>query len=200
MSTRIGALGLATLIACGNAVPAAPPAPLPPTALPTSDSAPIVPVTDAAAAAAPLITRGRGPGFATPRPWVSFYGSAAQMGDLAKVAATYRIINIDADPGASNFTDAQLKVLKAGGKNRVLSYLNVGSCELSRDYWSKAPAGFVGCGPNRAAHLGTYEGYPDETWMDPSNADYRRLIVEHVAPRLVLKLLSRYRTKTFRFM
>jgi hypothetical protein len=38
-----------------------------------------------------------GPGFPVSGPWVSFYGSAAEMGDLAKVARTYRIINLDAD-------------------------------------------------------------------------------------------------------
>lgn len=131
--------------------------------------------------------RGRGPGFDVTGPWVSFYGTAAEMGDLAKVAATHRIINIDADPGARNFTDAQLKQLKAGGKNRVLSYMNVGACEVYRDYWSKAPPGMVACGPNRAAHLGAYDGYPNETWMDPGNTDYAKLVVEHVAARLAAR-------------
>ena len=168
-----------------------PPPPPPPTAAaqstePASTATP--PAADAATAPPHEVAiKGRGPGFAVVKPWVSFYGTAAQMGDLAKVAATYRIINVDADPGAGNFSDAQLKVLKAGGKNRVISYLNVGACEVYRDYWAKAPEGFVGCGPNRAAHLGTYVGYADETWMDPSNADYRRLIVEHVAARLAAR-------------
>jgi cysteinyl-tRNA synthetase, unknown class len=130
---------------------------------------------------------GRGPGFAEKGPWVSFYGNASQMGDLAKVAATFRVINIDADPGAGNFTDAQLRTLKANGKNRVISYMNVGACENYRDYWSNAPSGFVSCGKNGAAHLGSYDGYPDETWMNPSNADYQKLIVEHVAKRLAAR-------------
>lgn len=129
-----------------------------------------------------------GPGFPDAGPWVSFYGSAAQMGDLGKVARRYRIINIDADPGAANFTDAQLAELKADGSNRVLSYMNVGACERYRSYWAAAPAGFVSCGANRGAQRGAYAGYPDETWMDVGDADYQRLIVEHVAPRLASRV------------
>jgi cysteinyl-tRNA synthetase len=78
-------------------------------------------------------------------------------------------------------------VLRAGGKNRVLSYLNLGACERFRTYWTSAPAGFVPCGKNTAAKLGAYDGYPDETWMDPSNAEYRRLIVDHVAARIAAR-------------
>ena len=93
---------------------------------------------------------GLGPGFPEKGPWVSFYGTAAQMGDLAKVAATLPRDQHRRRSRHGNFTDAQLKTLKAGGKNRVISYMNVGACELYRDYWSKAPAGFVPCGTNRA--------------------------------------------------
>jgi cysteinyl-tRNA synthetase, unknown class len=127
---------------------------------------------------------GLGPGIPTRGPWTSFYGTAAEMGDLGKVADTFRIINIDADPETKNFTDAEIATLRAGGKNRVISYLDVGSCEDFRSYWADAP-GFVSCSANKAAQLGPYEGYPDEIWMDPSNADYQRLIVDYVAARLV---------------
>lgn len=143
--------------------------------------------TDRAAAEPSRRARGLGPGFPLAGPWVSFYGTAAQMRDLAKVAATYRIINIDADPGAGNFSVAQIATLKAGGRNRVLSYLNVGACETYRDYWSRAPAGFVPCGSNRGAHLGAYEGYPDETWMNPADPAHQKLVVEHVAARLAAR-------------
>jgi len=117
-------------------------------------------------------------------PWVSFYGSAQQAGDLERLAATFRLINIDADPDSGNFTPAQIGTLKAGGRNTVLSYLNIGSCERSRRYFTRAPAGLVPCGRNRAAQLGQYPGFPDEVWMNPANPDYQRLILEHVAPRL----------------
>jgi cysteinyl-tRNA synthetase len=131
-----------------------------------------------------------GPGFPDAGPWLSFYGTAAQMGDLERVSRTFRIIDIDADPGRDghgNFTDDELRALRAGGQNRVLSYLNLGSCERFRTYWSRAPPGLVPCGENRAAMLGAYADYPDETWMDPGNADYQRLIVDHVAARLAAR-------------
>lgn len=122
-------------------------------------------------------------GFPHLAPWVSFYGNATQMGDLDKVAATFRIINIDADPTTNNFSPAQIAQLRAGGQNRVISYLNVGACEMSRSYWSSAP-GYVACGANTAAQIGPYSGYPDEVWMNVANPDYQKLIVEYVAPRL----------------
>ncbi len=117
-------------------------------------------------------------------PWLSFYGSAQQAGDLERLAATFRLINIDADPDSGNFTPAQIQTLKAGGRNTVISYLNIGSCERSRRYFSHAPAGLVPCGRNRAAQLGQYPGFPDEVWMNPGNRDQQRLILEYVAPRL----------------
>ncbi len=107
------------------------------------------------------------------------------MGDLKKVASTFRILNIDADPDTGNFTPAQIQQLKNGGQNRVISYLNIGSCENFRSYWLTAPAPFVAEGRNRTAWRGRYNGYPDETWMDLGNADYQNLIVNYVAPRLI---------------
>lgn len=148
------------------------------------------------AAAQPALTRPAaasaevtsGPGFPAAGPWVSFYGSAEQLGDLARVARTFRIINLDADPGTENFTDEQLQVLKAGGQNRVLSYLNVGACEHDRTYWSIAPAGLSPCAANRAAQRGAYKGYPGETWMDPGDPSYQQLLLEYVAPRLAARV------------
>ena len=109
------------------------------------------------------------------------------MGDLDKVAQTFRIINIDADPDVGNFTRAQIAQLKNGGRNRVISYLNLGSCETFRSYWKSVPTGFVAARDNKAAHVGAYDGYPDETWMDVGNADYQKLIIDYVAPRLVVQ-------------
>ncbi len=106
------------------------------------------------------------------------------MGNLSTVAATFRVINIDADPGTGNFTPSQITQLKNGGANRVISYLNVGACESFRDYWLSAP-GFVSCNDNTAAKIGPYNGYPDETWMNVGNAAYQQLLVGFVAPRLI---------------
>jgi cysteinyl-tRNA synthetase len=127
-----------------------------------------------------------GPGFPEAGPWVSFYGNAEQMKSPERVAQAFRVINIDADPAEENFTDAQIEILKAGGKNRVLSYLNVGSCENTRSYWAKAP-NFVPCAANKEAQRGAYDGYPDETWMDPGVASYRNLIVHYVAARIAAR-------------
>jgi cysteinyl-tRNA synthetase len=107
--------------------------------------------------------------------------------DLARLASTFRVINLDADPDAANITPDEIEALKAGGKNRVISYLDVGSCESYRSYWDSVPAGFTSCHDNVAAQLGPYDGYPDETWMNPANPEYQRLIVEHVAPRLAAR-------------
>lgn len=123
-------------------------------------------------------------GISAPGPWVSYYGSANRV-DLQRMASTFRVFDIDADPGVGNFTPAHISQLKAGGANKVLSYLNIGSCENFRDYWKKVPSGFLSCSANKAAQRGTYAGYADELWMDPSNFDYQRLIVDYVAPRLV---------------
>ena len=144
--------------------------------------APTSPVTAPLPPTTPAIT---GRGFPSAAPWASCYGSAAQMGDLNKAAQTFLIINIDTDPGVGNFTPAQITQLKAGGRNRVISYLNVGAAESFRTYWTQVPAGFVSGKDNAAAHLGAYAGYPDETWMNLGNADYQHLIVDYVAARLV---------------
>jgi cysteinyl-tRNA synthetase len=131
------------------------------------------------------LPRGPGRGFPAAGPWVSFYGAAKGAGPLDKVAERFRIINLDADPGVGAWTPEQIALLKAGGKNRVISYMNVGSCERFREYFSAAPKGFVPCKDNTRAQRGRYAGYPDEIWMDLSDPDYGKLIVEHVAPRLV---------------
>ena len=140
---------------------------------------------DKLAAQESMTAVGPGRGFPALAPWVSFYGSDAQMGDLGKAAGRFRILNIDADPDAGNFTPEEITRLKYRGRNRVISYLNVGSMESFRTYWEQAPAGFVPGEDNTAAHLGPYDGYPDETWMDLSNSAYQHLIVDYVAPRLV---------------
>ncbi len=128
---------------------------------------------------------GPGRGFPSSAPWVSFYGSADKMGSLSRVARNFRIINIDADPGLQGFTPQQIALLKGGGKNRVISYLNLGAMETFRTYWSHVPAGFMSGKDNRAARRGAYEGYPDETWMDLGNAAYHHLVLDYIAPRLV---------------
>jgi cysteinyl-tRNA synthetase len=107
------------------------------------------------------------------------------MGTLATVADTFHIMDVDLDPGLNNFSTSDVTTLKNGGKNLVLSYLNIGSCESFRTYWTTVPTGFVSCNANTSAQLGSYSGYANETWMNPANANYQNLIVNYVAPRLV---------------
>jgi len=126
-----------------------------------------------------------GPGFPVSAPWMTYYGDAPTLGSLSKVANTFRIMDIDLDPDTGNFAPSDVVTLKNNGQNKVLSYLNLGSCEHWRGYWNTVPSGFVSCGANKAAQLGSYQGYSDETWMNVGNADYQNLIVNYVAPRLV---------------
>lgn len=143
------------------------------------------PAPGAAPTPAAVSMGGPGRGFPETSPWLTFYGSAADAGDLDRIAATHRVINIDADPGVGNFSREQIAKLKAGGQNRVLSYLNLGAVESFRDYWRTAPTGLVPAGRNGAAQLSAYDGYPDERWMDPANPAWRALLLDHVIPRLV---------------
>ncbi len=124
-------------------------------------------------------------GFPAGSPWVSFYGGTKGV-DLARTAATFRIINIDVDPDTDNITDAEIQTLRDGGKNRVISYLNVGSCEDFRSYWDTEPPGHKSC-KSSGALTSKYDGYPDEMWADLSNLAYRDLLVNHVAARLAAR-------------
>ena len=127
-------------------------------------------------------------GFPIGSPWVSWYGTGASV-DIAKVAATFRVINVDVDPaadGVGNLTDAQIQTLRAGGMNRVISYMNVGACESYRTYWSADPPGHKSC-VNSGALTDAYQGYPNEKWANLSSAAYRDLIVNYVAPRLAAR-------------
>jgi len=116
--------------------------------------------------------------------WVVYYGSGSQA-DLARMAATFKLIVVDADPanGSPAVTPAQIATLRSGGA-KVLSYLNFGACETWRTYWSNAPAGFLSCSANLTAQLGKMAGY-SEYWMNPANSDYQHLIADYVAPQLM---------------
>jgi cysteinyl-tRNA synthetase len=123
-----------------------------------------------------------GRGFPVGQPWVAFYGSPTSDLDLTKLAATFRIIDLDADPDVG-FTTSQIAQLRSSGQNRVISYLDVGSCESFRSYYATDPPGHKSC-QNSGALTGPYAGFNDEMWADLSNASYQDLIVNYVAPRL----------------
>ena len=128
---------------------------------------------------------GPGPGIRANAPWLSFYGSARQMGDLDAVAATFRLINIDADPDTGNFSPAPDSRTE-GGRTQHRHQLPQYRLLRADPPVLEARAGRARCpaprtGPPRS---GPYRGFPDEVWMNPSNPEYQRLILEHVAPRL----------------
>lgn len=116
--------------------------------------------------------------------WVVYYGSGSQA-DLARMASTFKLIVVDADPanGSPAVTPAQIATLESDGAT-VLSYLNFGACETWRTWWSSAPAGFMSCSANTAAQLGKMAGY-SEYWMNPANGDYQHLIADYIAPQLM---------------
>jgi cysteinyl-tRNA synthetase len=133
---------------------------------------------------------GAGRGIPAGGPWLAFYGSAGQLaarfGSLEEAARRFRLFVIDADPMANHFTSAQIATLKAGGANRVLSYLDVGSVEASRSYWSTVErAGYVPAKELTTAQLGPYGGYPDEVWMDPADRAWHHLLMGYAVPKLV---------------
>lgn len=75
----------------------------------------------------------------------------------------YRIVVIEPE----EFSKAQVHKLKKAGK-KILAYLNVGAIEKSRSYYKK----FQGI------TLGNYEGWPEEKWVDISNAKWQTYTVE----------------------
>lgn len=122
--------------------------------------------------------------FDASKPWAASYGPASKLGTLSAVGTTYGVVDLDLDPAAGNFTPTQVAQIRAGGA-RVISYLDVGSCEKFRSYWTSAPAGFVPCAQNTKAWRGSYAGYPDEVWMNLADPDWQDLIVNYAAPLLV---------------
>lgn len=166
---------LLALVACGpgNSPRAAVGTPTPAVASPGAGSpAPIVGATAGA-------VRG-GRGIPSNTPWATLYG-AAPRDVLVNLAARLHLVVVDADAG--NVSRDDVALLHGNGAT-VISYLDVGSCEKFRKWWTSAPPGFVPCGQNSAAQRGPYHGYPDEVWMDPGNPDYQHLLVDLVAPGL----------------
>jgi cysteinyl-tRNA synthetase len=111
-------------------------------------------------------------------PFVVFYGPAHDV-DTARVAREARVIVVDVDPDANDLDDAQIAALRAGGKNRVLAYLDVGSCESYRSWWGRCVA--------TGALTTVYADYPRQRWANLASEAYRRLLVDDVAARLMAR-------------
>lgn len=80
-------------------------------------------------------------------------------------AGAYDLLVID----AQNFTGKEITHLKAGGKTKILSYINVGAIEADRSYFSAAKkAGLL---------LGEYDNWPDEYWVTAQKTQWREIIL-----------------------
>lgn len=113
------------------------------------------------------------------------HAAELRQANFTKPAEAAQIIVVDADPGQQAFSADDIEGIKDGGKNKVLSYFNLGTCERWRSYWNEVPAGFKSCVANKSAQQGTSVAYPDEVWMDVSNEDFQHLLLDYIAPRLV---------------
>jgi cysteinyl-tRNA synthetase, unknown class len=102
--------------------------------------------------------------------WVSYYGA----GNLAGLA-NFDVVDIDVEEGAANYNAADVAQLKQRGAV-VLAYLNVGSAEPFRSYWSRVQP-FV---------LAQYPGWP-EYYMDVSKPGFRQVLLGTVVPQLLAK-------------
>lgn len=80
-------------------------------------------------------------------------------------AGAYDLLVID----AQNFTGGEIKHLKAGGKTKILSYINVGAIEDDRSYFSAAKkSGLL---------LGEYDNWPGEYWVAAQKPEWKTIIL-----------------------
>ncbi len=104
------------------------------------------------------------------RTWVSYY-SGGQIPQLLQ----YDVVDIDVEDGAANYEPQDVAVLKSQGK-LVLSYINIGSAEPFRSYWSQV----------QPYILKKYPGW-DEFYMDASKPGYRDVLLGTVVPQILGK-------------
>lgn len=86
-------------------------------------------------------------------------------GEEAERLASYSLVVIE--PAA--FTARQIKALQAEGK-QVYGYLNIGAVEEYRPYYERF----------RALHLGVYEAWPDERWVDVASPAWQDFVVNEL--------------------
>lgn len=101
------------------------------------------------------------------------YGVFIGLGpnDLSKMYG-YSTIILD----ASNFSRKDIEILKAKG-SKVYSYINIGSIENFRPYYSQF----------ESITLGSYEGWPEERWIDVSQDKWQEYLTNNIASNLVNK-------------
>jgi cysteinyl-tRNA synthetase, unknown class len=104
------------------------------------------------------------------RTWVSYY-SAGQIPQLLQ----YDVVDIDVEDGAANYDSQDVAELRQRDK-LVFSYINIGSAEPFRSYWSQV----------KPYVIGQYPGWP-EFYMDVSKSGYREVILKTVVPQILGK-------------
>lgn len=98
-----------------------------------------------------------------------FLGEEAE--DIGKMEP-YRIIVLD----AQYFTKEQINSLKDSG-HTVYSYINIGSVENFRPYYSKY----------EQLTIGDYENWDEERWVDVSSAEWQSFVLDELAPSILEK-------------
>ena len=94
--------------------------------------------------------------------WGVYIGDTPGSGDVSRVSNKSNIVIDGLDTSASTIS----KIRAQGTK--VYSYLDVGSIENYRPYYSKF----------KKYALGNYDNWPDEKWMDVSNKDWQDYVVD----------------------
>ena len=80
-------------------------------------------------------------------------------------AGVYDVLVVD----AQDFSGEEITHLKAGGKTKILSYINVGAIEGDRSYFSAAK--------RDGLLLGPYDNWPDEYWVAAQTPKWRSIIL-----------------------
>ena len=96
------------------------------------------------------------------------YGVCLESKHKSKVLAAaggYDLLVID----AQDFTGGEITHLKAGGKTKILSYINVGAIEDDRSYFSAAK--------KDGLLLGKYDNWPGEYWVAAQKSEWKAIIL-----------------------
>ncbi len=86
--------------------------------------------------------------------------------DIVNVHINTDLLVIDSE----YFTSEQISTLKQNGAQKIYSYINIGSIENFRDYYSDY----------EQYTLGDYENWPEEKWMDVSQPPWQAFLQQRV--------------------
>ena len=98
------------------------------------------------------------------------------IGDTKVTAAMFKYRTVVVDAQYLSATD--IGRLRKNGRT-VLTYLNIGSLEKFRSYYSRFSS----------ITLGAYEGWPEERWIDVSKTSWKSFIVD-LGKKLLRKKMS----------